>query len=109
LERRRLAVVDVLIALIALVPWRTTLLIALQLSIILRTFDAYLKWALPILFIAGPVFAYVRDRRAARLDRTFGPRVRARAARESRFGRPAIRALSGASPKTDVLRGVGVR
>ena len=66
MEIRRVGVADVLITVIALVPWRTTVLIALQLSIILRTFDAYLKWALPILFIAGPVFAYIRDRRAAR-------------------------------------------
>ena len=59
-------VVDLLIALIAFVPWRPAVLIALQLSIILRTFYAYLKWALPILFICGPVFAYIRERRSAR-------------------------------------------
>ena len=109
MERLRLGVVDILIALIALVPWRTALVITLQLSIILRTFDAYLKWALPILFIAGPVFAYVRDRRTARLGLTFGPRMRSRAAREMRFGRPAMRRAVGASPKANVLRGVGVR
>ena len=55
-----------MIALIAFVPWRPAVLIALQLSIILRTFDAYLKWALPILFICGPVFAYVREWRSTR-------------------------------------------
>jgi len=65
LEIRRVEVVDVLIGLIALVPWRTALLVALQLSIFLRTFDAYLKWALPILFVAGPMLAYVRERREA--------------------------------------------
>jgi hypothetical protein len=64
LERLRVGVLDLLIALIAFVPWRTALLVALQLSIIVRTFDAYLKWALPILFVCGPLFAYLRERRA---------------------------------------------
>jgi hypothetical protein len=109
LEKLKLGVVDVLIAFIALVPWRTALVITLQLSIILRTFDAYLKWALPILFIAGPVFAYLRDRRAARFELTFGPRMRARAAREARFGRSAVRRKVDGRSKVDVLRGVGVR
>jgi hypothetical protein len=54
----------VLIAVIALVPWRTALLVTLQLSIVVRTFDAYLKWALPILFVCGPIFAFVRERRS---------------------------------------------
>ena len=63
MEIRRVEVVDVLIGLIALVPWRTALFVALQLSIFVRTFDAYLKWALPILFIAGPMLAYIRERR----------------------------------------------
>jgi hypothetical protein len=65
LEKSRVGVVDVLIALIAFVPWRPAVLIALQLSIVLRTFDAYLKWALPILFVCGPIFAYIRERRSS--------------------------------------------
>jgi hypothetical protein len=61
----------VLIALIAFVPWRPAVLVALQLSIVLRTFDAYLKWALPILFVCGPIFAYVRELRSSQaLDRS---------------------------------------
>jgi hypothetical protein len=64
LERLRVGVLDLLIAVIALVPWRTALLVTLQLSIVVRTFDAYLKWALPILFVCGPIFAYIRDRRS---------------------------------------------
>ena len=71
MEIRRVAVVDVLIGLVALVPWRTTLIVALQLSIFVRTFDAYLKWALPMLFIAGILFAYVRERREDALARRF--------------------------------------
>ena len=64
-----------LIGLIALVPWRTALLVALQLSIFVRTFDAYLKWALPMLFIAGILFAYARERREAALARRFARRA----------------------------------
>jgi len=71
LEIRRVGVVDVLIGLIALVPWRTTLLVALQLSILVRTFDAYLKWALPLLFVAGILFTYIRERRAEVLARRY--------------------------------------
>jgi hypothetical protein len=109
LERRRVGIVDVLIALVALVPWRTTVLIALQLSIVLRTFDAYLKWALPILFIAGPLFAYVRDRRAVRPDGSRQP-----VSGEPRRTRVAvdghgILALGRKSTETKALRGVGAR
>ena len=92
---------------IALVPWRTTVLIVLQLSIVLRTFDAYLKWALPILFIAGPLFAYVRDRRAARLralQPVRGPR-RVRLAAD----RAGVLAMARESSDRKALRGVGVR
>ena len=88
-------------------PWRTTLLVALQLSIILRTFDAYLKWALPILFIAGPVFAYVRERRATQLRGRAAIGSRARPTRAGRPGRAAIRIV--ASSKADALRGIGAR
>jgi len=109
LERRRVGIVDVLIALVALVPWRTTVLIALQLSIVLRTFDAYLKWALPILFIAGPLFAYLRDRRAVRSDG-----VRQPVSGEPRRTRVAvdghrILALARKNTETKALRGVGAR
>ena len=69
MEIRRVEVVDVLIGLVALVPWRTALFVALQLSIFVRTFDAYLKWALPILFIAGPLLAYCKERRQAAVAR----------------------------------------
>jgi hypothetical protein len=105
LERTRLGIVDVLIALVAVVPWRTTLLIVLQLSIIVRTFDAYLKWALPILFVAGPVFAWIRDRRAARLGLAAPlPRSRAWARRPGR-----TRVLHESSVESDALRGVSAR
>ena len=89
MERHRLGVVDVLIAVIALVPWRTTLVVVLQLSIVLRTFDAYLKWALPILFVAGPMFAYIRDRRAAHLGLAT-PAARRRSVWAGRPGRSAV-------------------
>ena len=109
MEIRRLGVVDVLIAVIALVPWRTTVLIALQLSIVLRTFDAYLKWALPILFIAGPLFAYVRDRRAVRPDGSRQPvSGKPRRARVA-VDRHGILALAPKSTETKALRGVGAR
>ena len=109
MERRRVGIVDVLIAVVALVPWRTTVLIALQLSIVLRTFDAYLKWALPILFIAGPLFAYVRDRRAVRPDGSRQP-----VSGEPRRTRVAvdghgILTLAWKSTEPKALRGVGAR
>jgi hypothetical protein len=99
----------VLIAVIALVPWRTTVLIALQLSIVLRTFDAYLKWALPILFIAGPLFAYLRDRRASGTDGLQQPA--GRAARRIRVAadRPGILAMARKGAAAEGLRGVGAR
>ena len=76
LEKRRLGVVDLLIALSALVPWRTMLYVVLQLSIFVRTFDFYLKFALPLLFFAGIVLAHVRERRG--LPRVAGRRRRVR-------------------------------
>jgi hypothetical protein len=33
-----------------------------------RTFDAYLKWALPIMFISGLVLTYVKERRVRRVE-----------------------------------------
>ena len=109
MERRRVGIVDVLIALVALVPWRTTVLIALQLSIVLRTFDAYLKWALPILFIAGPLFAYVRDRRAVRADGSQQPVIGASRRARVAVDRHGILALAPKSTETKALRGVAAR
>ena len=94
---------------IALVPWRTTVLVALQLSIVLRTFDAYLKWALPILFIAGPLFAYVRDRRAVRADGSQQPVIGASRRARVAVDRHGILALAPKSTETKALRGVAAR
>ena len=107
MERRRVGIVDVLIAVIALVPWRTTVLIALQLSIVLRTFDAYLKWALPILFIVGPLFAYVRDRRAARVAGGQSPVRRGAHRTAVAADRPGILTTARESNDVEALRGAG--
>jgi len=107
LERRRVGIVDVLIAVIALVPWRTTVLIALQLSIVLRTFDAYLKWALPILFIVGPLFAYMRDRRAARVGGGQSPVRRGADRTAVSADRPGILTMARESNDVEALRGAG--
>ena len=76
MEIRRVGVVDVLIGLSALVPWRTALYVVLQLSIFVRTFDFYLKFALPLLFFAGIALAHLRERRA--LPHATGRRLAAR-------------------------------
>jgi len=71
--------------------------------------EARVPLDLPILFIAGPLFAYVRDRRAVRPDGSRQPvSGKPRRARVA-VDRHGILTLARKNTETKALRGVGAR